>query len=84
MRNRGFMKAPASCHVTANKESMRESVLAIRKIVGTYRLDQGNHWLRFKDVMENSTGKLNEFNQDYLEIVPTVVINDQTKPEDIY
>ena len=84
MRNRGFMKAPASCHVTANKESMRESVLAIRKIVGTYRLDPGNHWLRFKDVMENSTGKLNEFNQDYLEIVPTVVINDQTKPEDIY
>ena len=84
MRNSGFMKAPASCHVTANKESMRESVLAIRKIVGTYRLDPGNHWLRFKDVMENSTGKLNEFNQDYLEIVPTVVINDQTKPEDIY
>ncbi len=80
MRNRGFMKAPASCHLTKDKQSMRESVLAIRKIVGTFRLDRGNHWLRFKDVME--PGNLNEFNQDYLEIVPTSVINDPTKPED--
>jgi hypothetical protein len=84
MRNRGFMKAPASCHLTKEKESMRESVLAIRKIVGTFRLDKGDHWLRFKDVTENSTGKLNEFNQDYLELVPTIVISNPSKPEDIY
>ena len=84
MRNRGFMKAPASCHMTAEKESMRESILAIRKIIGTYRLTPGEHWLRFKDVMENSTGKLNEFNQDYLEIVPTAIISDPSEPEDIY
>ena len=84
MRNRGFMKAPANCHMTKEKESMRESILAVRRIIGTFRLDPGDHWLRFKDVMENSTGKLNEFNQDYLEIVPTSVINDPTKPEDIY
>lgn len=84
MRNRGWMKAPANCHMTKEKESMRESILAIRRVIGTYRLDNGDHWLRFKDVMENSTGKLNEFNQDYLEIVPTSVINDPTKPEDIY
>jgi hypothetical protein len=82
MRNRGFMKAPASCHVTSEKNSMRESDLAMRKIIGTYRLDKGDHWLRFKDVMEGSTGTLNEFNQDYLEIVPTSVISDPTKPED--
>ncbi len=81
MRNRGFMKGPASCH-PVDGQSMRESVLAIRKIIGTFRLDQGDHWLRFKDVMENSTGKLNEFNQDYLEIVPTIVISDPTRPED--
>ena len=84
MRNRGFMKAPASCHLTKEKQSMRESVLAIRKIVGTFRLDKGDHWLRFKDVTENSTGKLNEFNQDYLELVPTIVISNPSKPEDIY
>ena len=84
MRNRGFMKAPASCHLTKEKNSMRESVLAIRKIVGTFRLDQGDHWLRFKDVTENATGKLNEFNQDYLELVPTMVISNPAKPEDQY
>ena len=72
------MKAPANCHMTKEKESMRESILAVRRIIGTFRLDPGDHWLRFKDVMENSTGKLNEFNQDYLEIVPTSVINDPT------
>ena len=84
MRNRGFMKAPASCHLTDKKESMRESNLAIRKIVGTFRLTKGDHWVRFKDVTENSTGKLNELNQDYIEIVPTRIINDPTKPEDQY
>lgn len=84
MRNRGFMKAPASCHLTDKKESMRDSELAIRKIIGTFRLTANDHWLRFKDVTENSTGKLNQFNQDYLEIVPTRIINDPTKPEDQY
>ena len=84
MRNRGFMKAPASYHMTAEKQSMRESSYALRKIVGTYRLDKGDHWLRMKEVTENSTGKLCEFNQDYIELVPTSVITDQRKPEDIY
>ena len=82
MRNRGFMKGPASCHLTTDKQSMRESILAIRKIIGTYRLDKGDHWLRFKDVME--AGSHNEVNQDYLEIVPTSVLSDPTKPEDQY
>ena len=84
MRNRGFMKGPASCHLTKEKNSMRESILAIRKIVGTYRLEKGDHWLRFKDVTEDTKGKLNEFNQDYLEIVPTKIISDPTKPDDQY
>ena len=84
MRNRGFMKAPASYHVTNDGNSMRESDLALRKIVGTYRLSKGDHWLRMKEVTENSTGKLCEFNQDYIEIVPTNIITDQRKPEDIY
>ena len=84
MRNRGFMKAPASIHVTKEGNSMRESNLALRKVLGTYRLASGeSHWLRFKEVTENSTGKLCEFNQDYIEIVPTSIITDQRKPEDI-
>ena len=82
MRNHGYMKGAASCHLTKDKESMRKSRKAIRKIIGTFRLDKGDHWLRFKDVMENSTGKLNEFSQDYLELVPTMVISNPAKPED--
>lgn len=82
MRNHGFMKAPASCHLEKGK-SMRESQLAIRKIVGTFYLKPGEHWLRFKNVTENTDGK-QQFNQDYLEIVPTTIISDPSKPEDIY
>ena len=84
LRNKGYMKAPASCHLTDKKESMRATSLALRKIIGIYRLTANDHWLRFKDVTESSTGKLNEFNQDYLEIVPVIVINDPAKPEDQY
>lgn len=86
MRNRGFMKAPASVVMEKSetaKKTMRDSNLALRKIVGTYRLTSGeSHWMRFKEVTEGGTGKLTEFNQDYIEIVPTSIITDQRKPED--
>jgi hypothetical protein len=91
MRNRGFMKAPASIYLgsyEASKpaKSMRYAKLAFRRIIGTYELNHGkNYWLRFKDVTEGgSEEKPNEFNQDYLEIVPVGIINNLSKPEDIY
>ena len=85
MRNRGWMKGPASIILEKeNNVSMRDGTQPIRKINGTYRLNKGDHWMRFKDVSENSTGKLKQFDQDYLELVPLSVINNQLKPEDIY
>ena len=86
MRNRGYMKGPASIvlDATVTKGTMRDSEQSVRKIIGTYRLDRGDHWLRFKDVSENSTGKLKQFDQDYLELVPKSVITNPNKPEDIY
>ena len=91
MRNRGFMKAPASIHLgsyEASKpaKSMRYAKLAFRRIIGTYDLEYGkSYWLRFKDVTEGGTEeKPNEFNQDYLEIVPVSILNNPAKPEDIY
>ncbi len=81
MRNRGFMKGPASCVLEETGESMRDSELALRKIITTKKLGRGDHWLRFKNVTENST--TDQFNQDYLELVPTTVITNQSKPEDI-
>ena len=90
MRNRGFMKAPASIYLGSydgtNVKSMRYAGKAFRRIIGTYELDNTkNYWLRFKDVTEGGTDdKPNEFNQDYLEIVPTGIISNPGKPEDIY
>ena len=88
MRNRGFMKAPASMFGDSDGkiQSFRHSRLALRRIIGTYELEYGkSYWLRFKDVTEGGTDdKPNEFNQDYLELVPTGVLNNPGKPEDIY
>ena len=91
MRNRGFMKAPASIYLgsydtSKPDKSMRFAKLAFRRIIGTYDLEYGkNYWLRFKDVTEGGTDdKPNEFNQDYLELVPASILNNPAKPEDIY
>jgi uncharacterized surface protein with fasciclin (FAS1) repeats len=91
MRNRGFMKAPGSIWLgsydtSKPDKSMRYAHRAFRRIIGTYDLEYGkDYWLRFKDVTEGGTDdKPNEFNQDYLEIVPVGIINNPAKPEDIY
>ena len=91
MRNRGFMKAPASIWLgsydtSKPDKSMRFANRAFRRVIGTYDLEYGkDYWLRFKDVTEGGTDdKPNEFNQDYLEIVPIGIINNPAKPEDIY
>ena len=84
MRNRGYMKGPASCVLNKEDDSMRKSPLALRKIMGTFNITTGDHWLRFKNVTENEMSGTNylQFNQDYLEIVPTSVISNPAKPED--
>ncbi len=88
MRNRGFMKAPASIFGSYNSKTLnlRHAPSAFRRIIGTYDLEYGkDYWLRFKDVTEGSNANgANEFNQDYLEIVPVGIMNDLSNPEDIY
>lgn len=90
MRNRGFMKAPASIFGDGGGEigikNMRYAESAFRRVLGQYDIEPGKeYWLRFKDVTEGgSEDKPNEFNQDYLEIVPVGIINNPGKPEDIY
>ena len=85
------MKAPASIELGSYDaakptKSMRFAKMAFRRIIGTYELEYGkNYWLRFKDVTEGGTeAKPNEFNQDYLEIVPASIMSNPAKPEDIY
>ena len=94
MRNRGFMKAPASIALPGDggPKNMRYTSTALRRVIGTYDLNYNSsnpkdneYWLRFKDVTEGgSETKPNEFNQDYLEIIPIKIITDPAKPEDIY
>ena len=73
MRNRGYMKGPGSLLASltvANKEdqTLRYLSRALRRVLTTARLDEGEHWLRFKSVEDIST---REFMFDYLEFVPT-------------
>lgn len=84
MRNRGYMRGPASIVVDAEAEhgTLRDSEQALRKIIGIFKLDKRPYWIRFKDVSD--AGSSTQFEQDYLELVPTRIINDISKPEDIY
>ncbi len=80
-RNRGFMKGPASAFVSSGSVNLRDAYNAARIIIGTFTLSEGDHWIRFKNVMGNTTS---EFMHNYFEIVPRSVISDPTKPEDKY
>ena len=85
------MKAPASIYLPGPSEgdeekSLRFATTALRRVIGTYNLKHGkDYWLRFKDVTDGgSEDAPNEFNQDYIEIVPVGIINNPGKPEDIF
>ncbi len=94
LRNRGFMKAPASVTVIKSENNgipvlapMRDSNQAMRRILATNQElipDREGHWIRVKDVTNtDGTGSSDrQFNQDYLEIVPKSVYNNPSKPED--
>lgn len=79
MRNRGFMKGPACFKVVqpgwSGGENARYSPAALRRIMGTYSFQEpANHVFTVKGL---SGG---EFMFDYLEFVPTSVL----ESEDIY
>ncbi len=83
MRNRKYMMAPASIYLNENTR-MRDNNLAMRRIIGQYHLipNKEGYNIRFKNVTENSVGENEQFNQDYLEIVPKIIYNNPTVPED--
>jgi len=72
MRNRGYMKGPSTVHwslaASAPTETLRYYQGSMRRILTTARLDEGEHWLRFKSVEDITT---REFMFDFLEFVPT-------------
>ncbi|MBD5358926.1 MAG: fasciclin domain-containing protein [Bacteroides sp.] len=78
MRNRGYMKAPASIYTPQNGgTSLRNIAAALRIIVGQFNFQEyGAHYLRGKNVYAPDQ----EFHGDYIEIIPTSLID----REDIY
>ena len=78
MRNRGYMKAPASIYTPQNGgTSLRDASGCLRIIIGQFTWQEyGAHTLRGKNVYDPNQ----EFHGDYIEIIPTSLID----KEDIY
>ena len=82
MRNRGFMKAPASIQRFAG-ETIRDWDMTVRVILTTTHLAEGvDHWVRIKNVKPDWTGTALQL--DYFEIVPKGIVTNPVSPEDIY
>lgn len=77
MRNRGYMKAPASIWTLQGQQTLREKETCLRIIIGQFNFQEyGAHYLRGKNVYAPDQ----EFHGDYIEIIPTNLID----TEDIY
>ena len=79
MKNRGYLKGPSSMYAYSNAENARDNVRIIRKVITTKYLATGEHWLRFKNVFENSTNTT-QFMHDYVEFVPLSYLRDESIP----
>ncbi len=77
MRNRGYMKAPASIWSLNGPKTLRDDSYSLRIILGQFTFQEyAPHFLRGKNVYAPSQ----EFHGDYIEIIPTSLID----KEDIY
>ena len=75
------MKGPASAFCGDGVTPLRDAETAARLILGTFQLSEGDHWVRFKNVMEGDN-TVAEFMHNYFEFVPRGIIMDPTNPED--
>ena len=80
-RNRGWMKGPASSFIGDGTTPLRDAETSARLILGTFTITEGDHWVRFKNVMEGDN-TVAEFMHNYFEIVPRGIIMDPANPED--
>ena len=80
MKNRGYLKGPSTFYDYAAKGgNARDHVQIIRKVITTKYLSEGEHWVRFKNVFENSTNTT-QFMHDYIEFVPLSYVRDESIP----
>ena len=87
LRNKGWMKAPDVYNSWyLDYMPARHNFRSMRKIATIQYLVEGEHWLRFRNLVEHvtmpgTTGSIYIF-LDYIEIVPLHIVSDPTNPED--
>ena len=82
MRNLGYMRGPLYYTVGVNSGNYaRNNPKDLRRIIYKGKLDQGEHWLRFKSVLDDNSA---QFHLDYIELCPENVYNSTTYVEDMY
>ena len=90
MRNRGYMRGPYSffggTNVTSGNETSAncrgDGVATLRLILGTAQyLQSEDHWFRIKSVIDDKDLK---WQLDFIELVPTGIINNNQYAEDWY
>lgn len=79
MKNRGYLKGPNTMYAYDNVQNARDNENIIRKVITTKYLAEGDHWIRFKNVFENTT-ETTQFMHDYIEFVPLSYVRDETIP----
>lgn len=82
MRNLGYMRGPLYYTVGINSGNYaRSHPKDLRRIIAKQDFKQGEYWLRFKSVIDNSAA---QFHLDYIEFCPENVYNNTRYVEDMY
>jgi len=82
MRNLGYMRGPLYYTVGVNTGNYaRSHPKDLRRIIAKQDFQQGEYWLRFKSVIDNSSA---QFHLDYIEFCPENVYNNTRYIEDMY
>ncbi|MGI6224267.1 MAG: fasciclin domain-containing protein [Prevotella sp.] len=76
MRNRGYMKGPASAQNWGYSVTLRNASDCLRVILGTFTFQEyGPHYFRAKNI----ESELGEFHFDYMEYVPVDVLDNEDR-----
>lgn len=76
MKNRGYLKGPDTFYNDKDGVESRQDPRNLRVVLTTKRLEEGAHWLRFKNVLDTDDGR-SQFMHDYFEIVPVSYLRDE-------
>lgn len=80
MHNLGYMRGPLGM-ICRGGGNARGEAGTIRRVLAKVTMKQGEYWLRFKSVLED-TGPM--LHLDYIELVPEDVYNNSQYSEDMF